>query len=649
MKSILLLASGLLLIAQTGLSQTTAAAPSKYMNPYLQNAKPTSIYISWLTPAAQTASVSVSYGTTSALGMNKTGTSASLSTGNDYCTVQLTGLTANTVYYYKCSSGTGSTPIYQFKTPVAPGSTGQHVRFVIIGDTRAAGDHVSPDTLVTGRNARFCEATLKTKYGADYWTKVSHILNCGDLVMAESNGNEYSREYFLPFNNLTKHLPTYVSIGNHEGNGSYFFNFMKYEDLGPASGGDMEKYYRFQAGNCLFLMVNSNINYQTAAQLNWFTTVLDAAKNDNTIDFVFLAFHHPGHSEIWPDGNTKWIQNNLYDVLKKYPKVSMIAYGHSHCYERGYLPLDPTVPGYTHDVKILLQGGGGSEMDTWKEYPNQQDYPEIHRSMSVWGYTIVDVDMDNKSWTAESYNIGMQEELPISKNVFLESFHQYTAGPPVTPTAVSVSAPAANNVTLQASAFQSGGTDLIQSSQFQVRSYPAGTWTSPLVDSKRDYENILGYSASAPYTPIDLNKGINLTKLNVTTLTANQQYAWRVRYCDQSLRWTSWSNEMTFINNPTTDIAFTQNQKASLSAYPNPFRDATTIQLDAATRQAGTLAIYDLEGRLVKMIYKGDVNAGQNTFSWNGTNPGNNAVAKGSYIITFESEEVKTNLTVLIQ
>jgi hypothetical protein len=647
MKSKLLLFGFLLGMLQTGFSQPVAA-PSKYMNPYLQNMKTTSVYVNWLTPAGQTSPVSVNYGLTSALGTTQTGTSTAVSSTNNYCTVQLTGLKANTVYYYKCTSGTGSSGTYQFRSAVAPGTTGQHIIFSIIGDTRSAADHVSPDTLVTGRNSRALEATLKTKYGANYWTKVSHVLNGGDLVMGESNGDEYSREYFLPFSNLTKYLPTYVSIGNHEGNGSYFFNFMKYEDLGPTSG-DLEKYYKFQTGNCLFLMVNSNTNFQTPAQINWFTTVLDAAKNDNTIDFIFLTFHHPGHSETWPDGNTGWIQTNLYDLLKNYPKVSMIIYGHSHCYERGYLPLNPSVSGYTHDAKLLLQGGGGSEMDTWTEYTNQQDYPEIHRSMSVWGYTIVDVDVDDKSWTAESYNIGMQEELPVSKNELLETFHQYSAGPPLTPTAVSTTAPAPNSVTLQASPFQSGGTDVIQSSQFQVRSYPSGTWTTPLVDSKRDYENIRGYSLKAPYKPVDYNTGIDLTKLVVTTLTANKQYAWRVRYCDQSLRWTPWSNEVIFTNNSTTDVPTLETSEVSAIAYPNPMNELTTIQLNAAIEQNIKIEVYDVGGHLIKLVYKGALNPGQTTFTWNGTDNANDRVAKGSYVIKIESEKMKTNLMMIVQ
>lgn len=633
--------------------QLLNAQVSKYMNPYLQNMKPTSVYVSWLTPDGQTTPVSVEYGTTANLGISATGSNTILSTGNNYCTVQLTGLTANTVYYYKCKSGNQSSTVSQFRTAIAKGSKGQHIIFPIFGDTRRAPS-ATQDTIVSSRNARICEQTLKAKYGNDYWKKISHIVTTGDIVYAESNANEYTKEFFVPFRNLTKTLPTYVSIGNHEGSGNYFFQIMKYEDLGP-TGTDAERYYKFEVGNCLFLMVNSNTNYHTATQVNWFTTVLDAAQKDTTIDFIFAAFHHPGHSEIWPDGNENYIQNDIFNLFKNYPKMSLIIFGHSHCYERGYLTLNSTVPGYKHDAKILLQGGGGSEMDTWKEYPNQTDYPEIHRSMSYWGYTLVDVDVDNKSWTAESYNIGMEEEfnnggIPKNKNVLFDKFHQYASGGPVAPTANTPVIPATNNVTLPASKFISTGNDSIQASQFQVREYPNGTYTNPLIDSRREYENIYGNNTTPPYSPIDKNLGIDLSKLKVTTLQANKKYAWRVRYCDQSLRWTGWSNEVVFTNSTTTGVDDTLSfDNATVSAFPNPLKDMTVIKVNSNTNQYIRISVYDMKGTKIKELFNGSVTQGTTNFTWHATNQSDIKVASGTYNIDVEFPEKTEHVKVVVQ
>jgi hypothetical protein len=58
MKLKLILLNCLLLLLQTGFLQS-APALSKYMNPYLQNMKPTSVFINWLTPDGQTTPVSV--------------------------------------------------------------------------------------------------------------------------------------------------------------------------------------------------------------------------------------------------------------------------------------------------------------------------------------------------------------------------------------------------------------------------------------------------------------------------------------------------------------------------------------------------------------------------------------------------------------
>jgi hypothetical protein len=177
MKSIII-RSMFFLASQAGFAQNLAA-PTKYMLPYLQNMKPTSVYINWLTQDGQTNPVSVAYGLTSALGKSQVGTFTALSSTNNYCTVQLTGLTPCTTYYYKCISGNSYTAIYQFRTFAAIGASGQHIVFPIFGDTRSATDHVSPDTMITGRNSRLCEETLKENLVIVSIKTIKYLLRLG--------------------------------------------------------------------------------------------------------------------------------------------------------------------------------------------------------------------------------------------------------------------------------------------------------------------------------------------------------------------------------------------------------------------------------------------------------------------------------------
>lgn len=56
--------------------------------------------------------------------------------------------------------------------------------------------------------------------------------------------------------------------------------------------------------------------------------------------------------------------------------------------------------------------------------------------------------------------------------------------------------------------------------------------------------------------------------------------------------------------------------------YPNPFNPSTTIEFDIPGESYGSqpvnLAVYDIRGRLVKMLIDSDVSSGNHTIHWDG-------------------------------
>ena len=66
--------------------------------------------------------------------------------------------------------------------------------------------------------------------------------------------------------------------------------------------------------------------------------------------------------------------------------------------------------------------------------------------------------------------------------------------------------------------------------------------------------------------------------------------------------------------------------------HPNPFNPTTSIalSLDRATRVR--LEIFDVRGRLVRMLHDGDLAAGTHDLPWNGCDDGGQAVASGVYL-----------------
>lgn len=68
-----------------------------------------------------------------------------------------------------------------------------------------------------------------------------------------------------------------------------------------------------------------------------------------------------------------------------------------------------------------------------------------------------------------------------------------------------------------------------------------------------------------------------------------------------------------------------------LRNYPNPFNPVTTISFSLPSQAAVYLKIYDLKGRLVKVLADKEMSLGEHRLSWNGTDQQGNAVASGVY------------------
>jgi hypothetical protein len=72
-------------------------------------------------------------------------------------------------------------------------------------------------------------------------------------------------------------------------------------------------------------------------------------------------------------------------------------------------------------------------------------------------------------------------------------------------------------------------------------------------------------------------------------------------------------------------------------AYPNPFNPDTRIRFDLPMTSSGRLDVYDIEGRLVRTLWSGDLAAGRYEYSWNSTDNAGHPVASGLYFCRFSS------------
>lgn len=511
-----------------GFGNAKIQEPEADLVPYLQTPTPNSIYVCW--HESDPSGSYVRYGRTGSLNETVFATSHQFDTDYFWCWAKLTGLEPATVYNYQIVTAGGASDTLQFKTAPLPGQNSGHVRFGVVGDNRTEPD-------VFKRTMDKMKEKIIETYGDSIVDSMNLVLNVGDIVTNGYVLSQYAREYFAPVAGLSATVPSMVSIGNHEAEAPIYYDYMKYEDIGGPQG---EKYYSFQYGRVLFVAINSNSGLRNETQLTWLDTLLSNAQQDSTIDWIITFCHHPGHSEIWPDGNTGYIQNSVIPLLNKYSKVDILMYGHSHNYERGTVA--------DGNVRLMLNGGAGSALDRWRMYGNQRNYPEIQKSFDYYCYSIFDIDIEKKRMEVKSYSLGHTDK--YMENVLFDEFYRDKSNetPPERPTAVAPENDTIvdTHVELQASPY--AGTHELMSSQFQV-SAVENDFSSPYFDALRDFEDIYFDTGAPDYLPIDLNQGIDLSTVSfeLENVKPGSRFWWRVRYRDKNLQWSDWSETSSFV------------------------------------------------------------------------------------------------------
>jgi hypothetical protein len=96
-----------------------------------------------------------------------------------------------------------------------------------------------------------------------------------------------------------------------------------------------------------------------------------------------------------------------------------------------------------------------------------------------------------------------------------------------------------------------------------------------------------------------------------------------------------------FYADPNTDVA----ERETLEIpdgfilhqnYPNPFNPETTIRYDLPTPGQVIVKVYDIAGRLVKILFNVSQSAGSHTIHWDSTDMLGNPVSAGIYIYHIE-------------
>ncbi|VAW97740.1 hypothetical protein MNBD_GAMMA23-615 [hydrothermal vent metagenome] len=259
--------------------------------------------------------------------------------------VQLTGLKANTRYYY--SVGTQDYALfkgskYWFKTSpdtspdIGTDNTSvQAVRFWVTGDQGAAGDIQNGvrDAMLSWTK----QQPLVGKTTPDFW------LTLGDNAYRSGSNKQFQTNFFTPYAPILKHTPVWPAYGNHDARRWAFFNIFDLPTQAEAGGlgSSTEKYYSFDYGRLHVVMLDSQSSriQKNSKMLRWLKKDLAQTKQQ----WLVVAFHHPPYtkgshnSDSLTDsfGRMRNVRKYVLPILEN-AGVDVVLAGHSHMYERSW-------------------------------------------------------------------------------------------------------------------------------------------------------------------------------------------------------------------------------------------------------------------------------------------------------------------------
>jgi cysteine-rich repeat protein len=379
--------------------------------PYLQLGTPSSTVVRWRTNIASNSCVR--YGT---LQGSLTSITCDPASTTEHV-VNVTGLAADTKYYYSIGTSTGTqagnTADHFFVTSPIPG-TPKATRMWILGDSGTADANQ-----VAVRNGYF---TATGTAPTDLW------LMLGDNAYNNGTDSEYQAAVFDMYPTVLRNSVLWPTLGNHDGGsadsqtqtGPYYASFTlpgAAQAGGVASG--TEAYYSFDYGDIHFICLDSYDTDRSAGgtMMTW----LAADLADTTANWIIAFFHHPPYSKGSHDSDSEArlvdMRQNALPILEA-GGADLVLTGHSHSYERSFLldghyGLSSTLtsgmkldPGDGRDAGTgpYLKMGGGPMANDGAVYvvagssgqidSGPLNHPAMYVSMSVLGSMILEVDGD---------------------------------------------------------------------------------------------------------------------------------------------------------------------------------------------------------------------------------------------------------------
>ncbi len=570
--------------------------------PYLQMGTPNSVVIRWR--SADATNSKISYGL-SAASLTFNVNDATAETNHE---IQISGLTANTKYFYSIGSSTqklqGDTNNYFITAPVV--GTEKKTRIWVTGD---CGNKSTNQLNVLNQYQNF----LGTGY-TDVWMLL------GDNAYSSGLDNQYQTNFFDIYNKkMLKQTVLWPAPGNHDYDNNVTnvnTHAVAYYDvftlpIAAQAGGvasNSEAYYSYNYANIHFISLDSygrDVNtyklYDTLGpQAIWVKKDLAANKQKWTI----VYWHHPPYTMGSHNSDTESelvrIRQNFIQILERY-KVDLILCGHSHGYERSK----------------LLKGYYGNEASFTSAY--------------------------NLSQSSGAYD-GTASSCPYSKN----STTSYNGAVYV----VSGSAGQLNttgqasfpHAAMHYSNITNGGSFVIdvEANRLDAKWLCAdGVIRDKFtivkdVSTLKSISIVKGISTVLKASWIGSYSWTNAATTRSITVTPIQNTTYIVKDAVSCLADT-FNVTVTLarpVNTKNTSVTILNNEKLGMKIFPNPATNQTTIEYNIPVADRVSLEIYDLAGKRIKSFINQIKNNGTYHFI---LNTGTERLRAGMYFIKLTS------------
>ncbi|MDD5633312.1 MAG: CARDB domain-containing protein, partial [Methylococcales bacterium] len=300
---------------------------------------PNSVAFDW---RGTTTEKTIGYGLASGVYTQVTATTPSpvpVSSSGPFWEANLTGLSANTLYYYKI----GTEPEKTFRTPPAPGSSDFNVY--------ALGNMGSSSTY-------FNTGAVQDIIANDL---PSFVVGLGDLTLGSINGTATIDQHFndvMAWSKEAAYLPVWGDLEWISSSADSFENYKGRFNVpnsqtspgSPLAGG--KDWYWFDYGNTRFITLPEPWSGAWPAWNTAAGDLMSQAQADPNIKFIVTFGHQPAYSSGHYSGSA--ILKSMLDTLgDTYSKYKLNVNGHSNNYERSFPQ---------HGVTHVTAGTGGANL-----------------------------------------------------------------------------------------------------------------------------------------------------------------------------------------------------------------------------------------------------------------------------------------------